>query len=137
MRGVFSKSLLACSLYDQRNRFFQLPFNGGHFVADSCSCFCSMLVTCDLYNSSFQLPLPRSENLEYWCDLSDTLFICFDQTVQRIFLLLFLLSNVSVCLVLSPGSCLLYCNSEACKTGFSSFWITGIKYRILAKCKNL
>ena len=43
-RGVFSESLLSCSLYDRGNRFFPLPFNGGQSVAGGCPCFCSMLV---------------------------------------------------------------------------------------------
>ena len=48
MRGVFYTSLAACFLYDWGNRFFQLPFIGGHSVVDSCSLFCSMLVLmCD------------------------------------------------------------------------------------------
>ena len=53
MHGVFSLSLLSCFLYNWRNRFFQLPFNGGHFVADSCSCFCSMLVCCTTEETGF------------------------------------------------------------------------------------
>ena len=87
-------------------------------------CLPSMLVTCNLYDSLFQLPLPRSENLKYWCDFSVTLFICLDRPARRISLFFFLFSNVSTCLVLFSGSLLFYCNCETCKTGFAGLWIT-------------
>ena len=63
-------------LYDLENWFFQLP-NVDIFWdlwLMFASCFHSMLVTCNLYDSSFQLPFPRSGDLKYWCKLSDIMY---------------------------------------------------------------
>ena len=66
--------------------------------------FPSMLVVHDSYESSFQLLLPRSEILKYWCIMSNMLFLCFDRSVQPIFVVVF----ISQCLYVFLGHLVIF-----------------------------
>ena len=89
--------------------------------------FLSMLVVHDLYDSSFQLPLPRSEILKYWYIMSNMLFLCFDRPVRPIFAVVFISQFLCVfCAIL--WSSLFHCccpiARETWKTSFPSSWVT-------------
>ena len=109
-------------LYDLENWFFQLPnvdiFWNLWLMFPSR--FHSMLVTCDLYDSSFQLSFPRSGDLKYWCKLSDIMYTYVDRSERPIYEVVLL----AQCVCMSSGISrflLFYCRCETCKTGFVGF----------------